>query len=389
MYTTTRDTFLPTTVIGSWPRPRWLTEGLWGASFSSRMNDLRYREQFVDAVTTVVNDQETAGLDILTNGDYHQDEDLGGRSWVNYPLQRLGGMSAYDMKSTDEWTYPPGTILHEVMGGWRYPSVLDKVTEGMPLEYDKIWRIAQGRTERPVKFGTVSAQMMSSVAELHTDRYTDKRELIWDMATQMNAELRKLAAAGCKAIQIEEPLIHMTAATSYDKDFIDFLVDAFNHEVSGLDDVEVWVHTCWGNPNMQRVQDDISYENSIEVYMERLRSDVWTIEWKDNSQPTLDLLKKYKGNMPKKVALGVLDHRTLQVDPPETIADDIRTISEALGPENVVLSSNCGFGRQGVNRLIAYYKAACLAQAANIVREEYDRPTTRVRAAMPELQIDG
>ena len=42
------------------------------------MKEVDYREKFLDAVATVLSDQEQAGLDILTNGDYHLDEDLGG-----------------------------------------------------------------------------------------------------------------------------------------------------------------------------------------------------------------------------------------------------------------------------------------------------------------------
>ena len=39
-------------------------------------------------------------------------------------------------------------------------------------------------------------------------------------------------------------------------------------------------------------------------------------------------------------------------------------------------------------RPIALYKAAALAQCANIVREELGATTTPVRAADPSLQID-
>ena len=57
-------------------------------------------------------------------------------------------------------------------------------------------------------------------------------------------------------IQIEEPLLHFVARYQPERtELIDFLVDAFNHEVAGLEDVEVWVHTCWGNPNMQRAHE--------------------------------------------------------------------------------------------------------------------------------------
>ncbi len=90
----------------------------------------------------------------------------------------------------------------------------------------------------------------------------------------MNVELRALKAAGCTVIQVEEPLIHLLAATQPERrDFLDFLVDAFNHEVEGLDDVEVWVHTCWGNPNMQLGTTNPSYANSFELMLERVHAD--------------------------------------------------------------------------------------------------------------------
>ena len=78
MLTTTKDIMFPTTVTGSWPRPRWFDKSLWARTLSDAMTDVDYREKFLDAVAAVVSDQEQAGLDILTNGDYHLDENLGG-----------------------------------------------------------------------------------------------------------------------------------------------------------------------------------------------------------------------------------------------------------------------------------------------------------------------
>jgi 5-methyltetrahydropteroyltriglutamate--homocysteine methyltransferase len=388
MYTATRDLVLPTTVTGSWPRPSWYTAGLRGRPLSTGLNDVAFREQFTDALDTVISDQERAGLDILTNGDYHQDHDLGGRSWLLYPVERLAGVSALDLHATDEWAYPPGTILNEVMGGWRYPGIDGEIGEGIPLEYPKIWRLGQQRTDRPVKIGTVSAQVAISCTPIVTERYKgDKHQAMWDMATAFNAELRALAAAGCKVIQIEEPMIHM--AVGGDPGELEFLIEAFNHEIAGLDDVEVWVHTCWGNPNMQKVTDHTSYEHAVDIYMERTNADVWTLEYKDNDPlGTLKLFDRYGGKLPKKVALGVVNHRTIQVESPEEVAADIRLATEHIDPEHIVLTSNCGFGRGGANRLVAFYKSTALAQGANIVRRELGLPETRVRAADPELQAD-
>lgn len=71
MLTATKDLMLPATVTGSWPRPRWYSGGLWGRPLDTALLDVHFREQFLDAHSTVIADQERAGLDIVTNGDYH------------------------------------------------------------------------------------------------------------------------------------------------------------------------------------------------------------------------------------------------------------------------------------------------------------------------------
>jgi 5-methyltetrahydropteroyltriglutamate--homocysteine methyltransferase len=391
MFTATKDVLLPTTVTGSWPRPAWYTVNLEGKPLSARLNDVVYREQFFDAVSAVVSDQERAGLDIITNGDYHHDHDFAGRAWLLYPFERLAGVAPVALEGSGDWAYPAGTMLNEIMGGWRYPAVVDRIGERLPFEFDKVWRIAQARTEKPVKFGSVSAQCVTSVASLNTDAYkADKHDLMWEMAGIFNREYRRLADAGCKVIQLEEPLIHFTAATTNDAGYLDFLVECFNHEIEGLDDVEVWVHSCWGNPNMQKVLENTEYEHSLELYMERVNADVWTIESKDNDKPALSLFERYKGDWPanKKVAVGVVSHRTLSADQPEDVAGEVRRALENIPVENLVLSTDCGFGRGGFNRLVAFYKTTAIAQGANIVRRELGLPEAPVRAADPDLQVE-
>jgi 5-methyltetrahydropteroyltriglutamate--homocysteine methyltransferase len=260
----------------------------------------------------------------------------------------------------------------------------------VPLEFAKIWRIAQARTDKPVKFGTIAADLAATVLTVKTDAYAqDKQDLMWDIATILNAELRELQAAGCRVIQIEEPAIHSSAAYGAPAEVLDFLVDLFNHTVEGIDDAEIWIHTCWGNPGAQHCFDPkISYEPSVDIYLNRLKGDVWTIESKENDHSLLPAFAPYKGNLPKKVAVGMISHRHLQVDTPEDVAIDIRRALEYIDAEKLVLSSDCGFGRQGVPRPIATYKAAALAQGANIVRAELGGQERSVRAADPAYQVD-
>jgi 5-methyltetrahydropteroyltriglutamate--homocysteine methyltransferase len=408
MLRTTADILLPTTVTGSWPRPDWYTANLGVRSFSAAMLDVAYREQFVDAANAVVSDQERAGLDILTNGDYHIDRDLGGGSWVSYPVLRLAGLAEHELVGSDFWRFssrfaglrpeaapseapffPVGTWLNEIVSGWRYPAVVGRLGPRVPLEFAKIWRVAQSWAERPVKFGTVAADIVGGALTLRTEVYDqDKRELMWDIATVLNGELRALAAAGCRAIQIEDPLVYYLASLGADQETLDFHVDLFNHQVEGLEEVEIWIHTCWGNAGSQRSASPGYDAACLEIMLERLRGDIWTIESKDSRHSPLPLFARYKGALAKNVAVGFVSHRTVNVESPEEIAADVRYALQFIDAERLVLSTDCGFGRQGVSRPVALYKAAALAQAANIIRKELGVPERPVPAADPRYQID-
>jgi 5-methyltetrahydropteroyltriglutamate--homocysteine methyltransferase len=392
MYTVTKDIQLPCTVTGSWPRPKWFDESMWGRPLDTCMMDTNFREQYQDALATVISDEDRAGLDILTHGDLHCDNDMAGRSWHHYPLQRWAGFDGDHLQSEETrspWLrYPPGTLLNEIYTGWRWPRVVGKI-EHRPLDYDKIWRMAQARSDKPVRFGTCCSQVMGLFLDIHTPHYSDNQELIWDMAVAMNTELHRLKDAGCQCIQIEEPTLHFWANTyGKDSDEVQFMLKAFNREVEGLDDIELWIHTCWGNPNMQRVIDNDSYEESFDLYMNECKGDVWTVEMTDRGFREIEMFGEGKGNLPKKVCVGVVSHRHLQVDSPEQIAERIRHALKYIAPEQLIISSDCGFGRQGCNRDIAFFKATAIAQGVNIIRGELGLPTSDIRAVMPELQTD-
>ncbi len=85
MLRATKDIMLPTTITGSLPRPSWYTQNLGMRSFLDAMVNNQFREQYVDAVSIYLHEQEVAGLDIVTDGDAHFNSDVGGQSWTNYP----------------------------------------------------------------------------------------------------------------------------------------------------------------------------------------------------------------------------------------------------------------------------------------------------------------
>ena len=94
--------------------------------------------------------------------DHHYNPDR-----LLYPLRRWSGLAGSHPQSPGTragrrlTNKVPGTALYEIYAAGRWPQVVGAVGPGTSLEYDKLWRIAQARTSRPVKLGTISAQWSS------------------------------------------------------------------------------------------------------------------------------------------------------------------------------------------------------------------------------------
>jgi 5-methyltetrahydropteroyltriglutamate--homocysteine methyltransferase len=388
MFKATKDILLPTTVTGSLPRPSWFCCNLHGRAFTTAMSDVTFREQYGDAVSVQIADQERAGLDILVDGDSRFDMDIGGHSWFAYVSDRLAGMAPGRLEPqplVSNRDKRPGDILFEVMETRLPASVTAKVGAGQ-LDYDAVWKVAQRYTDRPVKLGAISAQLLETL--VNNRHYERRRDLVNDLSDLLNVEYHKVADAGCELIQIEEPSIHQTLGIETDEGLTpDFLVDAFNREVAGLrDKTEVWCHTCWGNPSAQRVETNRqSYRESL-PYLDRLDVDVLTFEAADSGGSDLEAIGRMIGPE-KKIAIGVVSHRSLQVERPEEVAALVRKAMQYIAPERLILTSDCGFGRQGMSRIHAFYKMVSIAQGANIIRRERGWPETPIPAADPRFAL--
>jgi len=391
MYTATAATLLPTTIIGSLPRPAWYTQNLGARDFREAMVDRAYREQYLDACSAYLRDQETAGLDIVTDGDCRFDADVAGHNWFSYaPLHMDGfaGARAYAVQGgLAGLPHKPGHILHDVLETRVMPDLVGPVGRGR-LRYAAVWKAAQRLTTRPVKFGTITAELIAmSVRDLH---YRDLRKSILAISDALNAELHELADAGCKVIQMEEPQIHLLAAKGISDKVLnaDFMVEVFNNTVRGLRaKSEVWCHTCWGNPAAQRLfASQPSYAPALDA-LSRVDADVLTFE--TCSSGGIDLAAIGRRIADKKICIGVVDHHTLQVETPEQVAALIRKALEHIPKERLVLGSDCGMGREGMSRRHAYYKMVSIVLGTNLVRRELGLPPAACLAADERFSMVG
>jgi 5-methyltetrahydropteroyltriglutamate--homocysteine methyltransferase len=389
MLKATAGKILPTTIIGSLPRPSWYTENLGIRSFLDAMVISRFREQYTDALSVYLREQETAGLDICTDGDCRFDQDVGGQSWTSYPPHHMSGFEVTHPKlaraGAGGITFPRGHILHDYLEARVMPKIIGPVGRG-EMQYAELWKAAQRLTAKPVKFGTVTPELVAFAVQ--DEHYKDIRSRIMAISDAFNEELHDLADAGCPVIQMEEPQIHLLAARGIVDEIInpDFMVKVFNNTVRGLRaKTEVWCHTCWGNPSQQRMFAKVqSYKPALE-YLNHVDADVITFETK--SSGAVDLQAIGKQVTEKKIGIGVIDHHTLQVESPDEVAELIRTALQYIPPERLVICTDCGMGREGMSRRHASYKMVSLVRGTNIVRKELGVPEAECLASDPKYSL--
>ena len=388
MFKASVNTVLPTSIIGSLPRPHWYTAALGRQTFLEAMVNSNFREQYEDAVCVFLRAQEVAGIDICTDGDAHYDNEVAGMSWQSYPVRRMAGFSkearpaAY---SGGGAAFPRGHILHDYVEARVLPRIVGPIGPG-DLQYAALWKVAQRMTKRPVKFGTILPELLA--ASVEDEHYKDVVERTWAFSEVLNAELNHLADAGCPVIQMEEPFIHSVPARgkAFGKLDVDDLVRIFNNTTKGLrGKTEVWCHTCWGNPCQQRIWTQVqSYQPTLEA-LNHVDADALTFE--TCSVGTGDLKAIGEHIKDKKVVIGVVDHRTLQVERPEDVAAFIREALKYIEPERLIISSDCGMGREGMGRRHAAYKMVSIVLGTNIVRKELGLPEAECLAADPRYSL--
>jgi 5-methyltetrahydropteroyltriglutamate--homocysteine methyltransferase len=283
--------------------------------------------------------------------------------------------------------HKPGHILHDVLETRIMPDLVGPVGRGN-LQYAAIWKAAQRLTTRPVKFGTITPELIAmSVRDLH---YRDLRKAILAVSDALNEELHELADSGCGIIQMEEPQIHLLAAKGLTDKVLnpEFMVEVFNNTVRGLRaKAEVWCHTCWGNPAAQRLfAAPPTYKPALDA-LNRVDADVVTFE--TCSSGGMDLEAIGAAIRDKKICIGVVDHHTLQVETPEEVAALVRKALKSVPADRLILGSDCGMGREGMSRRHAYYKLVSIVRGTNLVRRELGLPEAGCLAADERFSMVG
>jgi 5-methyltetrahydropteroyltriglutamate--homocysteine methyltransferase len=185
-----------------------------------------------------------------------------------------------------------------------------------------------------------------------------RRELIKDLAEILREEIIEVVNAGCKLIQIDEPVW-----VGYPED-LPWLVEIFNWMIDGID-AKFCLHVCYGNYQLKRLFKG-QYADLFPALLD-VNAHQLSLEFAVNNAEPLELFKKY-GTRNKEIVVGVIDVKDPNVETPEIVAQRIRKVFDVIPPENVWLSPDCGMKFMPRNR--AFAKLCAMTQAAEIVRNE-------------------
>jgi len=146
------DKLLPTTMVGSYPRPHWFKHQLLGRDVRVAFKEVQHEEAYTDAVATVINDQETAGLDIVTDGNMWYDDYVGViGSFCWYLYERIPGFEPTRNPHPSMVNAGPsvGKTILDDWGGVINNGPVDKA--GHALRWTDLFQVAQTHAHKPVK----------------------------------------------------------------------------------------------------------------------------------------------------------------------------------------------------------------------------------------------
>lgn len=335
---------LAVTTTGAWARPGWhglLVDREDDGSFGP--DDIT--ELYDDYAMLAIQDQEECGLDILTDGEVRR------KSWIRNVVKNLPGLTP---RPTQRLLGPAGWDTIETYTLDRKIGDLDSI-----WDYASEYQYLRRSTDRAVKVGMPGPFGICTQLDF-TPAYRTRSECAEALVPAIKEDLKRLVAAGCDRIQIEEAL---TPGVVADDRTAETMVRLINECVEGLSGCTIILHVCFGSyfrlPYAKR-----SYRG---LFPQLLDANVagFSLEFGAREMAEIDLLKDWEPD--RILSAGLMDIKTHYAETPQDIIDRARVCLEHREPESLEISSDCGL--RHVPRPLAKQKATAAVEAARKLRE--------------------
>ncbi|HAQ60018.1 MAG TPA: methionine synthase [Microbacterium sp.] len=335
---------LPTSLVGSLPKPSWLAEPetLW-SPWKLQVDELVEGKQ--DALRIAVQEQRRSGIDIISDGEQTR------QHFVTTFIEHLSGV---DFERRE-------TVRIRDRYDASVPTVVGAVSREEPVFVDDA-RFLRQQTDQPIKWALPGP--MTMIDTLYDAHYTSREKLAWEFAKILNQEAKELEAAGVDIIQFDEPAFNV-----FFDEVQDWGVAALERAAEGLR-AETVVHICYGygikaNTDWKATlgPEWRQYEKSFPL-LQRSSIDTISLEAQHSRVP-MDLIDLLSG---KNVMLGAIDVASETIETPEDVAATLRKALTFVQADKLIPSTNCGMAP--LPRGVALGKLRALSAGAAIVRAE-------------------
>jgi 5-methyltetrahydropteroyltriglutamate--homocysteine methyltransferase len=326
------------------------------------------------AIRKAVLFQEEVGLQSITDGEYRREV-----FYTDFYCRGLGGVTvAYDPTAGDELYF----VDRE---GHKLPLIVPRVHARMrwrgPIHVDD-FNFLRGVTSRTPKLTIPSPTIIHFRAgrqNISKDAYPDL-DLFWeDIIDAFRNELKALAEAGCRYVQIDETtLASLSDKRSWEpmrkrgddgrklllETYPEIMNRAFAERPPTL---HLAMHICRGN-NQSHWSAEGGYELVAETLFNRINVDSYFLEYDTPRAGTFEPLRLVPAH--KTVVLGLVSSKFPELESKDGLKRRIDEAAKYIDLDQLSISPQCGFASTAPgNRITFDHQRAKLERVVEVARE--------------------
>ena len=378
------DNRILTTHVGSLARPAPLLDWIGAIEKGVAVDEAAFGKYLKGAVTEVVKQQEKAGVDIVSDGEFGKF-----RSWSFYVIDRLGGIEeravsvpggqGKDQKKFAEF-YAQYFPTQKLPKRGVFTCVGPVTYKGQAAIKRDIDDLKAGLAATKVVGGFLPVVAPASAVPSHANEYyKSDEEFFFALADALREEYKAVIDAGLY-VQIDDaflPYMYDVAFTdkpmSDYRKWVELRIDALNHAIRGLPEEKIRYHLCWGSFNTPHTT-DVALSEIVDL-VTKVKAGAYCLEMA-NPRHEHEWRVWEKAKLPdgRKLIPGVISHATNIVEHPELVAERLVRLAKIVGRDNILGGTDCGFAQTPytprVHPSIMWAKLEALAEGARIATKE-------------------
>lgn len=392
------------THVGSLVRPLELRKLIDARELGKTGLDEKHDALLRTSVGEVVAEQEKAGVDIPSDGEF------GKLGWARYVSSRLTGMTARkrrpDEKNSNSTTagrdahkFTEFYAAYAAIAGYQWTGSFEPLNADIPLNSanatnDTITECVGAITYKDAEIKRDIANFQAALKGRHFEEaflpvaapesargtrqnryYKTEEEYFTAIADALHQEYRAIIDAGF-LIQLDDAylaheydrLLNFKTEKEVHKSF-EAYIELLNYSLRGIPKEKVRYHVCWGSWNVPHTS-DVPLRTIVDLIL-RVKAQAYALEAANpRHEHEWEVWKDVKLPDGKILIPGLVTHSTNVVEHPGLIAWRIKNFVSLIGRENIIAGTDCGFSQSystiRVHPQVQWAKLEALVEGARI-----------------------